>query len=110
LPDLFFLGGIQNLRGYRENQFQGNLTAVIGTEYRFLISDQSYFLCFVDCGYIKRQAFPEIKLNSLKEVLPSYGAGALLNSAIGNVKVIFAFGKGDTFSTAKVHFGIQNNF
>jgi len=110
LPDLFFLGGIQNLRGYRENQFQGNLTAVIGTEYRFLISDQSYFLCFVDCGYIKRQAFPEIKLNSLKEVFPSYGAGALLNSAIGNVKVIFAFGKGDTFSTAKVHFGIQNNF
>lgn len=110
LPDLFFLGGIQNLRGYRENQFQGNMTALMGTEYRFLISEQSYFLGFVDCGYVKRQSFPELKLNSFKEVLPSYGVGALLNSAIGNVKVIFAFGKGDTFSTAKVHFGIQNNF
>lgn len=110
LPDLFFLGGIQNLRGYRENQFQGNITALIGTEYRFLISSQSYFFGFIDCGYIQRQAFPELKLKRLVEILPSYGTGALLNSAIGNVKLIFAFGKGDTFSTAKVHFGLQNNF
>ncbi len=110
LPDLFFLGGIQNLRGYRENQFQGNTTALIGTEYRFLISEQSYFFGFIDCGYIQRQAFPNLKLNAFTDFLPSYGTGALLNSAIGNVKVIFAFGKGDTFSTAKVHFGLQNNF
>lgn len=110
LTDLFQFGGIQNLRGYRDNQFQGNKIALLSSEYRFLISDYSYFMTFFDVGFIGRPEMKNYKLSAMNDIYPSFGLGALVNSAIGNIRLIFAMGKGDTFSTSKVHIGLQNDF
>ena len=110
LSDLFQFGGIQNLRGYRENQFQGNRVALLSNEYRFLLSEKSYFMTFFDLGFVGQPEMKKYKISAYNDVFPSYGFGALLNSGIGNIRLIFAMGKDDTFSTSKVHIGIQNDF
>ncbi|HXX64237.1 MAG TPA: hypothetical protein VEO56_10605, partial [Bacteroidota bacterium] len=39
-----------------------------------------------------------------------YGIGIRLDTALGNLAVSFALGEGDSFSTAKIHFGLINDF
>lgn len=109
-PDLFLAGGIRNLRGYRENQFYASRFSCISTEYRFLLSERSYFLAFFDAAIIERGKLRTDPDHSDKMVRTGIGSGAVLNSPLGLIRVIFAMGKGDTFSTAKLHFGLVNEF
>jgi len=109
-PDLFLAGGIRNLRGYRENQFYASRFSFISSEYRFLLSERSYFLAFVDAAVIERGRLRTDPDHSDKMVRAGLGTGAVLNSPLGLIRVIFAMGKGDTFSTAKIHFGLVNEF
>ena len=39
-----------------------------------------------------------------------YGLGFRLDTAVGLMGVAFAFGEGDTFSTAKLHFRLLSEF
>ncbi|MCA0447353.1 MAG: BamA/TamA family outer membrane protein [Bacteroidetes bacterium] len=110
LPDMFLVGGIQNLRGYRENQFYASRVGMATLEYRFLLSERSYVFLFSDSAYLEREKINRSGLNSEKGIYSGAGGGAILSSPLGIVKVIFAMGKGDTFSTAKIHFGLVNEF
>ncbi|KAA3611301.1 MAG: hypothetical protein D8M58_15145 [Calditrichaeota bacterium] len=106
LTDFVWFGGAKTLRGYRENQFRGDLTAWMNLEYRFLLGRNSRIFLFNDWGaYHFKDSQTEIE-----EILPGYGIGLRLNTGLGIMAVDFGLGKGDDFSQAKIHFGLINRF
>ncbi len=108
VSDLYLLGGTNSLRGYRENQFAGTKILWLNTEYRFLTSSRSYFFLFVDGGYYFQPTERLIGLQHQEDNVFGYGTGVRLESPLGFLGVTMAFGKGDTFSTAKLHFRVSN--
>lgn len=108
--ELFKLGGLHSLRGYREEQFLGNRLFWSNIEYRFLLTPRSFVFAFFDIGYYQRNADP-IKLIQKKEnLLYGYGVGLNIESGIGLLAIRFALGKDDAFSDGKIHFGIVSEF
>ncbi len=110
LSDLFRLGGATTLRGYREGQFLGSRLIWSNVEYRFLVAPRSYFFAFFDAGYIVRPGGVIQALEGSEQGKVGYGIGVRMDSALGLIGVNFAFGEGDTFSTAKVHIRLINEF
>lgn len=108
--ELFRLGGMRTLRGYRENQFIGSRIAWSNTEYRFLLARRSFIYGFVDGGYYLRPAEDVRGIARSDAFKYGYGIGVQLETALGNLGVGFALGQGDTFSTAKIYFGLINDF
>jgi len=108
--EMFRLGGMRTLRGYRENQFIGSRVAWSNTEYRFLLARRSFLYGFVDGGYYLRPAEDYRGVPQSEAFKVGYGIGVQLETALGNLGVGFALGQGDTFSTAKIYFGLINDF
>lgn len=106
LTDYFWFGGSQSLRGYRENQFRGNVVAWSNLEYRFLMGRNARLFLFNDWGYYQYTA-DERKIS---EWLTGYGMGLRFDTPAGILGVDFGLGKGDTFREAKIHFGLINQF
>jgi outer membrane protein insertion porin family len=109
--DLLRFGGAGSVRGYRDAQFFASRTAWGNFEIRLLLSELSHALIFFDGGYWSRPADP------LRSDIPSnegwiygYGVGAQIETALGLVRLAFALGKDDTFTTGKVVFGLVNQF
>ncbi|MGA9119043.1 MAG: POTRA domain-containing protein [Bacteroidota bacterium] len=108
--DMFRFGGATTLRGYRENQFLGSKIAWTNTEYRFVLDRRSFFFLFFDTGYYARPADEIRALPSAEAFKYGYGVGVRVDTPLGNIGVSFALGQGDTFSTAKIHVNIINEF
>ena len=106
LTDLFWFGGSQSLRGYRENQFWGKVIAWANLEYRFILNRNSRIFIFSDWGFYQGLD-KSVKDN---EVLPGYGLGIRFNTPLGIMGVDYGLGKGDGFSEGKIHFGITSQF
>lgn len=110
LSDLFFLGGTNSLRGYRENQFQGSSIAWSNFEYRFLLSQRSFAFLFFDDGYFYRPEDAGRNILRSEGFKYSFGAGLTFETGIGLMNVSYALGEGDSFADGKIHFGIVNEF
>ncbi len=110
LSDLYFLGGANSMRGYREKQFQGNRIIWSNLEYRFLLSRRSFAFAFLDSGYYLRNSNSNNNSDELSEFKYGYGFGLNIETSLGVLGVSFALGKGDSFSDGKIHFGIVNEF
>jgi len=108
--DLFRLGGTSTLRGYLEKQFLGSRVAWSNLEYRFLLTRRSYIFTFLDTGYYLRVAEPDRNIEKQEDFKMGYGLGLSVETGLGVLGVSFALGKGDTFATGKIHFGIINEF
>lgn len=110
LSDLYFLGGTNTLRGYRERQFNGNRLLWSNLEYRLLISQRTYAFAFYDYGYILRNE--DAQQNALRSTnfKSGYGFGLNIETGLGILGVSFALGNGDSFSDGKIHFGVINEF
>lgn len=108
--DMFRFGGATTLRGYRENQFLGAEVAWTNTEYRFILERRSYLFLFFDTGYYSRPADEVQSVPSAEALKYGYGLGIRVDTALGNIGVSFALGQGDSFSTAKIHVNILNEF
>ena len=108
--DLFRLGGSNTLRGYREGQFLGSRVAWSNLEYRLLTGQRSYAFGFVDIGYILLPDRPLAGLVKQEINKIGYGAGIRLDTPLGLMGISLAFGEGDTFSTAKLHLRLMNEF
>jgi outer membrane protein insertion porin family len=106
LTDHIWFGGARSLRGYRENQFHGTTVAWFKMEYRFILSRDSRIFLFNDWGFYSVRE----KNRLMEDILPGYGAGIRFDTPLGVLGIDYGLGKGDTFSTAKVHFGIINTF
>ena len=110
VSDLFRLGGANSLRGYREDQFLGNRIFWTNTEYRILLTRRTFGFLFLDTGYYLRNAEPQLNVVKSEGFKIGYGLGINLETSLGVLRVSFALAKGDTFSDAKIHFGIVNEF
>ncbi len=110
VSDLFRLGGANSLRGYREDQFLGNRIFWTNFEYRLLLTRRTFGFLFLDTGYFLRNAEPELNVEKSEGFKIGYGIGLNLETGLGVLRVSFALAKGDTFSDAKIHFGIVNEF
>ncbi len=108
--DLFRLGGANSLRGYREDQFLGNRIFWTNLEYRFLLTRRTFGFLFLDTGYFLRNAEPQLNVQKSEGFKMGYGLGINLETSLGVLRVSFALARGDTFSDAKIHFGIINEF
>jgi len=103
--DLFRLGGVRALRGFRENRFSGTRVAWGTVEYRLLTGGRTFFFGFIDPGYVYTPLTEPVELITF-----GYGIGVRLETALGLVGVSFALGKGDPVSETKIHFGLINDF
>jgi outer membrane protein assembly factor BamA len=106
LTDLIWFGGARTLRGYRENQFQGNIASWLNLEYRFLLARNSRIFVFNDWGAYQSNLSNQKK----EEILYGYGIGLRLDTALGIMAIDFGLGRNDSFSEGKIHFGIINRF
>jgi outer membrane protein insertion porin family len=110
VSDMFRLGGSNSLRGYREGQFLGSRIAWSNLEYRLLAGQRSFAFGFVDIGYIVSPSRPEARLTGEEIDRLGYGLGIRLDTPLGLIGVSLAFGQGDTFSSAKLHVRLVNEF
>lgn len=110
LSDLFFLGGTNSLRGYRENQFQGSSIGWTNLEYRFLLAQRSFAFLFFDTGYYYRPEDKERNILRSEGFKHSFGGGLTFETGIGLMNISYALGEGDSFSEGKIHFGVINEF
>jgi outer membrane protein insertion porin family len=106
LTDYFWFGGSRTLRGYRENQFRGEIIAWANVEYRFLLSRNSRIFIFNDWGFFRD---PGADTNQ-DDTLPGYGVGIRLNTGLGIMGIDYGLGRGDSFGQGKIHFGLVNRF
>ncbi len=109
-PDLFRFGGARTLRGYRENQFLGSRIVWGSLEYRLSVGRRSFAYLFTDLGYYLYPGDPELQLPETQASKTGYGLGFQFETGLGIVRVSYALGEGDTFTTGKIHFGIINDF
>jgi len=110
VSDLFRLGGTSTLRGYRESQFLGSRMAWVNLEYRWLVGGRSYVAGIIDGGYMFSPESPGSGVSRLELTRLGYGISLRLDSPLGLISVGLAFGRGDSFSTAKLHFRLINEF
>jgi outer membrane protein insertion porin family len=108
--DLYRFGGTNTLRGYRENQFLGSSIAWSNFEYRFLLARRSYFYGFFDAGYYFRPAEGRRGIASADGLRTGYGIGFRVETSLGLLGVSYALGRGDSFNSGKIHFGVVNQF
>jgi outer membrane protein insertion porin family len=108
--DLYHLGGALTLRGYREEQFSGNRSVWSNLEARYSLGKKSYAFLFYDAGYILLSRDDSQQREEMKLFRQGYGIGARIETPIGVLAVSYALGTGDTFTTAKIHFGLVNDF
>lgn len=106
LTDMFWFGGSRSLRGYREYQFRGDIVAWTNLEYRFLPDRNSRLFLFSDWGYYN---MPRAQ-GSKQEILAGYGLGIRFQTPLGILGIDYGLGKGDSFSSGKIHFGLVNRF
>lgn len=110
ISDLYFLGGTNSLRGYRERQFQGNRLLWSNLEYRYLLTRRSFAFAFFDSGYFLRSEDQSRNIQKISDVKLGYGIGINLETGLGVLGVSFALAQGESFSEGKIHFGLLNEF
>ena len=106
--ELFRTGGINTLRGFRENSLIGNLYSFFNTEYRYTVDKSLYANTILDFGKLKNQ-----NLNQNSNLI-SFGFGFGLNTKSGLFKLIFANGKTENQSfeikNTTVHLKLSTEF
>ena len=110
ISDLYRLGGATTLRGYREGQFLGSRLVWANLEYRLLVAPRSFVYLFSDVGYISTANGLVAGLTGSEQTKIGYGIGTRVDTALGLLGVSIALGQGDTFSTAKLHVRLINEF
>lgn len=112
ISEHFRLGGTRSLRGYRQDQFSGTRVAWSNLEYRYLLTSRSRAFLFFDFGmyYREQRNVNTGHLETIDKRKYGYGMGFRVESRLGVIGLDFGLGEGDSFSQAKIHFGLENQF
>ena len=107
--ELFRFGGLNNLRGFNEEELFASVKAQLTIEYRFLLDKSSNVFIFYDqCMYENRA------LQYFKDRPFGFGAGISFGSKIGVFNITYALGKKFSnpidFRSSKIHFGYTTYF
>jgi len=108
--DLFLVGGLKNIRGYREDQFYASKLTYGTVELRYSLSRKSFASVFFDPGYYYREQDDVNSIPKQEGFIFGYGLGVRIETAIGMIGVSYAVSKGDGLLDGKIHFGLINNF
>ena len=104
--ELFYLGGVNSLRGYDEDWFSGPRRAHATFEYRFLMGRHSQIFAFFDMGSVtfvdKPSAFDKLRVG--------YGIGARLESKGGIIQLDYGLAAGDSALRGKIHVKLGASF
>lgn len=104
--ELFYLGGVNTLRGYDEDWFSGPRRAHATIEYRFLMGRNSQIFAFSDMGSVtfvdKPSAFDKLRVG--------YGIGARLESKGGIIQLDYGLAAGDSALRGKIHVKLGASF
>ncbi len=99
--ELFRFGGINSIRGFRENSIDASLFSVLNTEYRYLLDRNTYVHSIIDIAYF------ENKIITIQEELFGFGVGLALNTKAGLFKFNIANGisknQNIEFANTKIH-------
>jgi translocation and assembly module TamA len=102
------LGGIQSIRGFNENSLEATLYSTINTEYRYILSRNSYVHSIIDFTYLQDD------LTQTDVKLYGFGFGLGIRSKSGLLKINYAVGKTDNssikLSESKVHISLSTSF
>lgn len=108
--ELYRIGGNSILRGFDEQSVTASAYYLITTEFRYLLSRNSFAQLFADIGY----AINESLNPALCEFPLGFGAGINFETKAGIFGLSYALGKTETtplqFRNAKIHFGYINYF
>lgn len=102
--ELYRFGGINSIRGFRENSLQGNLFATILSEYRYILANNLYLYSIVDYGYYEDQT------TFLEDSLIGLGMGFSILTKNGQFNFIYANGKSGNQDFDLTNSIIQINF
>jgi hypothetical protein len=104
----FRLGGIQSIRGFNENSLEATLYSTINTEYRYVLSRNSYVHSIIDFTYLQDD------LTQTDAKLYGFGFGLGISSKSGLLKINYAVGRTDNapirLSESKVHISLSTSF
>lgn len=107
IDELYRIGGANDLRGYRDDQFLGSRVAWGSLEYRLILEQESRIALFLDAGYIGRRD----SNNNFQQLFRiGYGFGIRTNTELGIIGFDYGLGKGDSFSQGKIHLRLMNTF
>ena len=108
--ELSRIGGINTLRGFDEESIFASTFAVLTTEYRYLLEENSFLFLFWNGAYYENKAINR----NIYDNPYGFGAGMSFQTKAGIFSISYALGKqfDNTiqFKTAKVHFGITSLF
>ena len=98
----FSAGGIDSLRGYRDDQFKGNHMFTATMEYRFPIVKRVQAALFADTG----NAWQSDDITLVKDLRSAIGMGLRMVTPFGPVRVDYASGD----QGGRVHFSFGGQF
>lgn len=110
ITELFRLGGLRTIRGYREGAFRIGRGVWGGVEGRLILSDRSYVGPFFDLGYYVTPADTLHDLLRSDDVLFGYGVTMQIDTPLGLSQLSVGLGKGDPIEQAKVSIGLAGEF
>lgn len=105
LSDLFRIGGLLSLRGYRDASFYVSRYAIARIEPRFMFSTRSYMGIFTDIGYLEQAEYLSVPFHKWSAV--GYGISFLFETQIGYLQAAVALARGVPLDAAVLHFGIK---
>jgi outer membrane protein assembly factor BamA len=104
------IGGSKLMRGFDEESIFTPFFSISTIEYRFLLSQNSYFNTFVDIGVVEDTRFGAGSI----DVPIGFGTGLALETKGGIFSLAYALGKQldnkIEFKNGKIHFGYVNIF
>lgn len=88
--ELFRFGGMNSIRGFLENSLQANFSALILTEYRYLVAKNLYVNSIVDYG-LYQDITSNLNQNRIKK-LTGIGIGTIIQTTNGLIKITLTNG------------------
>lgn len=104
--ELFELGGVNSLRGYRDAQFFGSRTGLVSLEYKYFPEKTASMYLFTDVGYFYRPQEDDVQ----EEVKLGYGFGGIFLTRLGALKLEYGLGVGDAITEGKIHVRWHKSF
>jgi outer membrane protein assembly factor BamA len=99
VDQLISIGGIESLRGYRENSFLASLGIVSATELRWYVAGNLMLHLFSDNCYIETGA--------VDKRLSGFGAGMAVTTTAGTFRFELALGEERKINRMLVHLGLE---
>jgi outer membrane protein insertion porin family len=104
IPEMqkYMAGGIDTLRGYRDDQFKGNRLFAATAEYRFPVAKRVMAALFADAG----NAWDSSSFDFIKDLKFGYGLGIRIVTPFGPMRVDYGIGS----QGGRTHFSFGGQF